>query len=323
MAQDIPPGLVWYPDTRPGISRRRAGLGWSYRAPNGTTIDCPKERARIEAIAIPPAYGDVWISPREDGHLQGTGRDEARRKQYRYHPQFKAFKDATKFDDLVAFGRALPSIRRRVREALQGDPDGREFAIAAALRLMDRASLRVGSPEYTEDRRIYGATTLRGRHVTLGDREIQLRYRGKGGQMVTKRIKDQALQRALQRMDDLPGGALMQWQDAGGDTHRIGPDQVNLWLQDQVESATAKTFRTWNGTVAALEMVLQSDADVTIRAMSQAAAKRLHNTATIARNAYIHPAVIDLAGCVPDVPVPDRPHGLRQPERVLLALLEG
>ncbi|MFL4469169.1 DNA topoisomerase IB [Tateyamaria armeniaca] len=322
-ATHIPDSLIWYADDQPGIRRKRAGRGFSYVAPDGTRIDQRSERARIEALAVPPAYEDVWISPRPNGHLQATGYDARTRKQYRYHPDYSAFRARTKFDDLARFGAHLPVIRRRVHAALTEARGDEEFAIAAALRLMDRASLRVGTPDYATDNQTYGATTLRARHLRLDGNLIRLDYTAKGGQRVRKRFNDRTLMRALEKMDDLPGGALMQYEDANGTLRQLGPEQVNRWLRgitDQ-DGLTAKTFRTWNGSATALDTVLRSETPVTITQMAEAAAKALHNTATIARNSYIHPDVIALAGSDEKLDVPDTPTGLRQSERALLALL--
>ncbi|MEM8579316.1 MAG: DNA topoisomerase IB [Pseudomonadota bacterium] len=310
----MPPGLIYYPDSAPGITRRRAGRGFSYTAPDGSRIERTAERQRIEALAVPPAYEDVWISPKDNGHLQATGRDARTRKQYRYHPDYSAFRAQTKFDDLPRFGAVLPRLRRRIHALLtEGQAGDAEFAIAAALRLMDRASLRVGTPDYAADNGTYGAATLRGRHVRLDGGTIRLDYRAKGGQRVRKQLRDRTLHRALEAMDELPGGALMVWD--GG---QLTPERLNTWLREASgeEGLTAKTFRTWNGSAAALDAVL-GGAD-TIKARAEAAAQVLHNTPTIARNSYIHPAAIDLTA---PPPVPDGPAGLRQAERALLALI--
>jgi len=311
----MPDGLVYYPDSAPGITRRRAGRGFTYTAPDGTRIEQADERKRIAALAVPPAYEDVWICPRRNGHLQATGRDARARKQYRYHPDYSAFRAQTKFDDLPRFGAVLPRLRRRIQAVLTGGQAGdAEFAIAAALRLMDRASLRVGTPDYAEDNGTYGAATLRSRHVRLDGGLIRLDYRAKGGQRVRKQLRDRTLHRALEAMDDLPGGALMVWEDGG----QLTPERVNAWLRaaSDEDGLTAKTFRTWSGSAAALDAVLRG-AD-TIKAKSEAAAQVLHNTPTIARGSYIHPAVIDLQA---PPPVPDGPDGLRQAERALLRLI--
>ncbi|WP_299367074.1 DNA topoisomerase IB [uncultured Tateyamaria sp.] len=322
-ATDIPDGLIWYPDDRPGITRKRAGRGFTYLAPDGTRIDQTAERKRIEALAVPPAYDKVWISPRANGHLLATGYDARTRKQYRYHPDYSAFRARNKFDDLARFGARLPAIRRRVHAALTAARGDEEFAIAAALRLIDRASLRVGTPDYAADNKTYGATTLRGRHLRLDGNVIRLDYRAKGGQRVRKRLNDRTLMRALDKMDDLPGGALMQYHDDAGTLRQLGPEQVNRWLREVTDhdGLTAKTFRTWNGSAAALAAQLASPEPVRITDMAEAAASALHNTPTIARNSYIHPQVIALAGTSQRPKVPDTPTGLRQSERALMALL--
>ena len=318
----IPESLIWYPDNQPGITRRKAGRGWSYHAPDGTRIEQQSERRRIEALAVPPAYENVWISPRRNGHLQATGLDARARKQYRYHSEFSAFRAQTKFDDLARFGAALPRIRRHILSDIARDDLSEPFTVAVALRLIDRASLRVGTPDYAQENKTYGATTLRGRHVQFDDNAVAVSYTGKGGKQVCKNLRDKTLHKALHRLDDLPGGALMQWIGEDGVRRSVGPEHVNAWLRDVIgeDGLTAKTFRTWNGSVAALEVALSSDGPPTITAMAQAAADCLHNTPTIARNSYIHPQVIALHDALPPK-VPDGPTGLRQAERALLALL--
>ncbi|MEL6550674.1 MAG: DNA topoisomerase IB [Pseudomonadota bacterium] len=321
MDATLPASLVWYPDDRPGITRRRAGRGWSYRAPDGTRIEDRRERRRIEALAVPPAYVDVWISPKPNGHLLATGLDARERKQYRYHPDWIEHRARTKFDELARFGAALPALRRRLtRELTEGSPAEPAFAIAACLRLIDRAALRVGTPDYADENETYGATTLRADHVSLGRDGIAVSFPGKGGAQVDKALKDATLQRALEALEDLPGAELMAY-DPGDGPRTIGPDHVNDWLRDATgqDGLTAKTFRTWAGSAAALEVALATP-QPTIKAMAEAAAQRLHNTPTIARTSYIHPDVIALAERDAP-PVPARPHGLRRAERALLALL--
>lgn len=320
-----PGGLVYYPDDRPGISRRRCGRGFSYIAPDGTTIDDRTERQRLAALAVPPAYDQVWISPREDGHLQATGRDTRARKQYRYHPDWTAHRAQAKFDDLVTFGAALPRIRRRIARDLDGEAGDQDYAIAAVLALIDRLSLRVGHPDYAAENGSYGATTLTGRHLRLRDGEVRLRYVAKGGVKVARTLRDRRLNQVLGQLHDLPGATLASWIDDGGNTRAVTSNDINARLSELVESPgiTAKTFRTWNGSVAAMEAAVQADS-ITIKAMAQAASERLANTPTIARNSYIHPRVIalaeDPAGL--DVPVPDIA-GLRKAERQLMGLLGG
>ncbi len=319
----VPENLTYYPDDRPGITRRRAGRGFSYLAPDGTRIEQAAERNRIEAIAVPPAYTDVWITPRQSGHLQATGRDAATRKQYRYHPYWSAFRSAQKFDDLPRFGFALPRIRAAIREGLDEKPGERIFALSAVLALIDRLSLRPGHPEYTEANGSYGATTLRSKHLIASDDGTELRFHAKGGAKVEEVLRDKVLARALHKLDDLPGVPLATWMD-GETARQITPDMVSAHLAGITgeDGLTPKTFRTWNGTVAAMEVALR-DADLTIADMADAASERLNNTPTIARNSYIHPKVIDLAKVdfstrleLADATTPSR---LRQAERAVLA----
>ncbi|WP_227286403.1 DNA topoisomerase IB [Boseongicola sp. H5] len=320
-----PDGLIYYPDDRPGITRRRQGRGFSYRAPDGTTIASRRERARIEALAVPPAYSAVWISPRINGHLQATGRDAAGRKQYRYHVDWTAFRAQCKFNDLPRFGAALPRLRQKIREGLEGEPGSRDFALAAVLGLIDQLSLRPGHVDYAEENGSYGATTLRSRHLNVRKDALSLSFTAKGGAKVRTELTDRRLARALGRLDDLPGAPVATWLD--GETPRaVTPEMLSRHIAELTgeEGLTPKAFRTWNGSVAAMEVALRQP-EPTITAMAEAAAKRLHNTPKIARNSYIHPDVIALS----DSSETDRarlaqartPARLRKAERALLALI--
>jgi DNA topoisomerase-1 len=318
------PDLIYYSDERPGITRRRCGRGWSYRAPDGTTIDDAGERARIEALAVPPAYGGVWICPEPRGHLQATGRDDRDRKQYRYHPDWTEWRAWRKYDGLPAFGHTLPRLRRRVGEVLaEGVAGERDFAVAAVIRLIDRASIRVGSEAYRAENGTEGATTLRRGNLTLDEGGLRLDWTAKGGKRVRRRLSDRRLGRALHDLADLPGAPLFEWVGGGG-RRQVQADEVNEWLREAtgLEDASAKGFRTWNGSVAALEAALDHGEGVTIRAMSEAAAAVLSNTATIARNSYVHPAVIGLSERW-TTPEPSGPSELRVAERRLMGLMEG
>ena len=319
--------LVYYPDSKPGIARFRHGRGFRYIAPDGTSIDDRSERARIKALAVPPAYEDVWICPKTNGHLQATGRDARARKQYRYHPDWRAAQESRKYDDLVAFGSALPQIRRRVRADLAGDIGDQDLAIAAVIALIDKLSLRVGNSSYAKDNATYGATTLQGRHVRLQDDHLRLSYRGKGGKKITRELRESRLMSVLGRLHDLPGAALVTWVDDDDVVHEVTSGQVNARLSEIVgrEGITAKTFRTWAGSEAAFKVAADAE-NPTIKALSEAAADRLGNTPTIARNSYIHPDVIALT----ELDVKDREkllknlpdtRELRIAERGLLRLL--
>lgn len=290
-----PAGLVYHSDDRPGITRRRRGRGFSYHAPDGALIRDPAERRRIEAIAVPPAYRSVWITPEPRGHLQATGRDSRGRKQYLYHPDWQAVRARRKYDGLAAFGRALPALRARIDAGLRAEAGSRELALAAVLALLDRAAIRIGTPDYARDNNSYGATTLLEQHVRFDGDSVTLDFPGKGGATVTRQLRGTRLQRALHKIHDLPGAELISWQANDGTVHAIHSDQVNALLETICgPGATAKTFRTWNGTHAAFS-VADAPGEIGIGDMAEAAARRLGNTATVARNSYIHPDVIGLA----------------------------
>ncbi|PZX11826.1 DNA topoisomerase-1 [Palleronia aestuarii] len=325
--QDVP-NLVYFPDTRPGISRRRAGRGFSYRAPDGTRIENRRERARLDALAVPPAYEQVWICPEADGHLQATGRDARSRKQYRYHEAWTAFRAQKKYGDLARFGAALPRIRRRISEDLGGEAGERRVATAAVLAMIDRLSLRVGNRDYAAENGTYGATTLRPRHVALTPDALTLNYRGKGGLRIKRHLKDRRLAQVLHQLDDLPGATLVTWLDDDGKAHEVTSAEVNEFLAEisGQDGFTAKTFRTWNGSAAAMEAALEEES-LTIKRMADAAAARLGNTPAIARNSYIHPEVIALADWEAEArrdlaAAGSTRRGLRRAERALLHLLD-
>jgi DNA topoisomerase-1 len=320
----VPADLVYYPDSRPGITRVRHGRGFTYRAPDGTTIARGPERRRLEAMAVPPAYENVWLTPKPNGHLLATGYDARSRKQYRYHPDWAKERAQTKYDELADFGRALPVIRRRVARDLEEEPGDRTFALAATLALIDKLALRVGNRSYAEENGSYGAVTLRRRHLRLGEGEMRIAFTSKGGKKVRRRVTDRRLMKALATARDLPGADLITWLDDAGEAHGVTSQGLNEYLAEAAgqEGVTAKVFRTWTGTLAAFRLVQAGEA-VTIKAMSEAAAERLQNTPTIARSSYIHPAVIDLAGLEnPKLPPPERLPGLAAGEGALLAFLD-
>ncbi|ETX28997.1 DNA topoisomerase IB [Roseivivax isoporae] len=287
--------LLYYPDDRPGITRRRRGRGFSYYAPGGALIRDADERARIDSLAVPPAYADVWISPKPHGHLQATGRDARGRKQYRYHADWLAQRDRRKFEGLAAFGRTLPRIRARIARGLAAEAGSRDLALSAVLALIDRSAIRIGAPGYVRENDSYGATTLRDEHVSFDENGVEIAFPGKRGTPVTCRLRGRRLERALQQVHDLPGGDLMSWQDDDGAVHTVRSEEVNALLHDCCgEDMTAKTFRTWNGTLAAFAEAMRPG-PLRIADMTGAAAARLHNTPAIARKSYVHPAVIALA----------------------------
>ena len=304
--------LVYFPDDRPGISRRRRGRGFSYYLPDGTLIRDAVERARINAIAVPPAYEAVWITPEALGHLQATGRDAKGRKQYRYHPDWAAERAQHKYDGLAAFGRTLPRLRARIATGLCAPKGSRDLALAAVLALLDRASLRIGNEEYARENGSYGATTLLSRHIHFDSSGVALNFPGKRGTKVSCHLHGKRLQRALHQIQDLPGADLITWTDEDGAPHVVRSDEINTALAEICgEGTSAKTFRTWNGTHAAFAVAVQEE-KLRIADMAEAAAERLQNTPAIARSSYIHPRVIALAD-LPDIERKTRLQTLRLP----------
>lgn len=325
-----PPGLVYVSDADPGIRRRRRGTGFGYTGPDGRPV-AAAQRARIAALGIPPAYADVWICADPAGHLQATGIDQAGRKQYRYHPDWSDWRARAKYDGLAAFGAALARFRARVARDLTGEAGDLDFSLAAIALLLDRLHLRVGNAAHTARSRSYGATTLLRRHLTLGDGELRLRFRAKGGKLVDHRLRDKRLHRIFEAIDDLPGKNLFGWVDEAGVLHAIGSQHVNAYLAARtgVDGVTAKTFRTWAGTLAAFAAARATPGRLSVRTMAEAAAQRLHNTPAISRSAYIHPAVLELATLDPEARAerlalaPVGSARLLADERRLLALLQS
>ncbi len=294
-------GLRYVTDADPGIARRRAGRGFTYVAPDGARV---KDRARLDwmrSLAIPPAWTDVWICTSRLGHLQATGRDARGRKQYRYHPDWGAQRDTVKYDRLIAFGHALPRIRRRVARDLRRTGLPRERVLAAVVRLLEKTGVRVGNEEYARDNKSYGLTTLRGRHARVGSKRIRFRFRGKGGKAGEVEISDARLARVVSRCQDLPGQDLFGYVDEAGEVCSIGSGDVNDYIREiSGHEFTAKDFRTWAGTVLAaraLAGVEPSDSvagakrDV-VRAIERVA-EWLGNTPAVSRKSYVHPSVIE------------------------------
>ncbi len=289
------PSLVYSSDEEPGISRVRRGRGFQYFLPDRSPLKCKVELARIKALGIPPAYTDVWICPKANGHIQATGFDAATRKQYRYHDDWRLYRDQQKFDQLAEFATRLPQIRRKVNELLKAerkaDVRSKDVAIAALVRLIDRTAIRVGGTS----RMSKGATTLDGGNVRYEEDRLRLRYRAKGGKQVSCSLRDTRLQKILEQIDDLPGKRLFQYVGRDGAVHPLDSGDVNDWLKQVsgMESLSAKMFRTWHGSVAALDAIAAEE-NPTIKQACEAAAATLRNTPAICRKSYVHPAVFDL-----------------------------
>ncbi|MFL5778658.1 MAG: DNA topoisomerase IB [Chloroflexota bacterium] len=294
-------GLRYTTDQDPGIARRHAGRGFSYRAPDGSLIRDRKVLARIRALAIPPAWTDVWICPTEDGHVQATGRDARGRKQHRYHPRFRDRRETTKFDRMIAFARALPAIRERCDRDLARSGLPREKVLAAVVRLLELTLIRVGNDEYARLNQSFGLTTLRDRHARIQGATIRFRFRGKAGKLHEVGLRDRRLAAVVRSCQELPGQELFQYVDDHGEVQDIASDDVNAYLREIAgDDFSAKDFRTWAGTVLAyraLRALRPADTERGVRknvveAIRQTAG-HLGNTPAVCRRSYVHPAVLD------------------------------
>jgi len=300
-------GLVYVSDETPGIARQRAGDGFAYRDPGGRAVRDQATLDRIRMLAIPPAYTDVWICTKASGHLQATGRDARKRKQYRYHPQWSHARGGGKFERIVAFGEALPRLRRHLRRdlALPGFPRQKVLAIVVAV-LAD-TMIRVGNHEYARSNKSFGLTTLHNRHVAFvqGGR-ARFRFRGKSGLEHDIVLDDARLTRLVKHCQQLPGQSLFQYVDDDGNVQPVDSGQVNDYLRDAMDDAfTAKDFRTWGGTLTAFRVfagtTLPYKADGSApseralaglqNAVLKEVAQALGNTPAVCRKSYIHPAV--------------------------------
>ena len=317
-------GLRWTTDARPGIARRRAGRGFWYRAVDGTTIRDKAVIARIRALAIPPAWTDVWICTDPRGHLQATGRDARGRKQHRYHAAYREQRDNEKFDRMIGFADLLPTIRERVDADLARHGLPRDKVLAAVVRLLELTLIRVGNEEYARLNKSFGLTTLRDRHANIVGSRIRFRFTAKGGKAQEVTLRDRRLARVVARCQELPGQDLLQYEDEDGEVRDVRSEDVNDYLRDAAGGAdvTAKDFRTWAGTVLtyrALRALQPSETDhearrnvvEAIRQTSEA----LGNTPAVARKSYVHPAVLQayLDGGIGDALVQAARSGPRPP----------
>jgi DNA topoisomerase-1 len=332
-------GLRYVSDATPGVTRRRAGEAFSYRGPDGRPLKDRAELARIRALAIPPAWTDVWICTHDKGHLQATGRDARGRKQYRYHPDWRTTRDDAKFDRMLAFARALPRIRARVAEDQAKRGLSRDKVLATVVRLLEITLIRVGNQEYARENRSYGLTTLRDRHVDFDGAKVTFEYRGKGGKLHRISLRDRRLARIVRSCQELPGQHLFQYIDESGERQSVDSADVNAYLQEiSGEPFTAKDFRTWAGSVLAslalsefegFDTKAAAKRNVT-QAIEQVAAQ-LGNTPAVCRKSYIHPEIVEcyldgsllelLKERVEDALREDLP-GLRSEEAAVLGLLQ-
>jgi DNA topoisomerase I len=294
-------GLVYVSDEEPGIRRRRAGKGFTFRNPDGSPVRDVATLQRIRSLAIPPAYTDVWICPDPDGHLQATGRDARGRKQYRYHPRWREVRDGTKFKRMIEFGRALPIIRDRVAHDMARRGLPREKVLATIVNLLENTLIRIGNTSYSRDNDSYGLTTLQDEHVEIGNGGLRFEFKGKSGKTWRLKLRDRRVARIVKSCQDLPGQHLFQYLDDDGERHGVTSQDVNDYLREITgRDFTAKDFRTWAGTVLAAMALQEFEAFDTkaaakrnLKSAIDRVAARLGNTPTICRKCYVHPDVLD------------------------------
>ena len=294
-------GLRYVSDTTPGIRRRRAGRGFHYTGPDGATIRDRETLKRIRALAIPPAWTDVWICPLPNGHIQASGRDARGRKQYRYHARWREVRDETKYSRTIAFARALPKLRERVEQDLARRGLPREKVLATIVKLLETTFIRVGNEEYARANRSYGLTTMRDRHARIDGTQVKFRFRGKSGKEYQVGVRDRRVAAVVKRSQELPGQHLFQYVDEDGVRRTIDSDDVNEYIREATgEDFTAKDFRTWAGTLLAATALKAAESvdsqaaakRVVVKAI-EGVARKLGNTPAVCRRCYVHPAIIE------------------------------
>src|SRR5581483_5317028 len=294
-------GLRYVSGAGPCIRRVRCGKSFRYLGPDGRPLRDAKHLERIRSLAIPPAWTDVWICPSPRGHLQAYGWDARGRKQYRYHPHYRATRDQAKFSRMIAFGTVLALIRRRVREYLKLRGLPKEKVLATVVRLLETTFIRVGNDEYARDNESFGLTTMRNRHVKIAGATLRFRFRGKSGLEHTIELTDERLARVVRQCQELPGYELFEYVNEAGQVCRIDSADVNRYIRDICgQDFTAKDFRTWAGTVLAARELYAAgppknvtETKRTIVGAVKSVARKLGNRPATARKYYIHPAIPD------------------------------
>ncbi len=294
-------GLRYVTDARPGIRRERTEEGFDYFTAAGKRIEDERTLGRIQALGIPPAWTRVWICPQANGHIQATGRDAKGRKQYRYHERWRAVRDRTKYDRMLAFGEALPTLRARVEEDLRAPVLSRQRILATTLRLLETTLIRVGNEAYARQNGSFGLTTLHNEHVDVSGATVRFHFRGKSGKEWEVSVRDRRLAQVIRRCQELPGQELFEYRGSDGELHAVSSCDVNAYIRELTGmDFSAKDFRTWAGTVRAFCALadstdVQSEREAKHRVVEviKEAAHRLGNTPAVCRRCYVHPAVLD------------------------------
>jgi DNA topoisomerase-1 len=326
--------LRYVSDEMPGIRREKHGAHFAYFAQDGSKIDDEKELARIKALAVPPAYSDVWICPLPNGHIQATARDARGRKQYRYHKRWRETRDENKYDRMLTFAQNLPKMRKRIESdlALPGLP--REKVLATIVQLLETTAIRVGNDEYAKDNNSFGLTTLRNKHAKVEGSNVRFSFRGKSGVRQALDLRDRRLAKIIRQCQDLPGQQLFEYLEDDGASRAIDSSDVNEYIRDiSGEDFSAKDFRTWVGTVTCAMLLAsdsvdadtQTDRKQRVVAVIKDVAKRLGNTPAICRKCYVHPAIVEAyleAGTLAPARAPRSREGFTDEDLFVLALLQ-
>jgi DNA topoisomerase-1 len=310
-------GLRYVTDAAPGIKRQRRGRGFTYIAADGSVIRDKAELERIRKLVIPPRWTNVWICPNPAGHLQVTARDARGRKQYRYHPRYRAVRDETKFGRMIAFSEILPLIRERVERDVTLPELSRDKVLATVVWLLERTLIRVGNDEYARDNGSFGLTTLRRKHVTVSGAKLRFEFRGKSGVPHSVAVTDRRIAHIVQRCQELPGQELFQYLDDDGRRQSVDAGDINEYLRRITgRQVTAKDFRTWAGTTLAAAALRElggftseKQAKAKIVAAIDQISQRLGNTRAVCRKYYVHPVILD--AYMEGITIPPTPSDVR------------
>jgi DNA topoisomerase-1 len=320
--------ITYCDDSKPGITRRKVRGGWGYWDAEGARITDRDEIDRLNAVGLPPAYRDAWFCPSANGHIQAVGWDEKGRKQYRYHTGFREAQEAAKYERCAEFGHALPALRKAVAADLRARGLTKRRAVAAVVRLLDTAHVRVGNEAYVQANQSFGATTLRKRHAALSGRTLKLEYKAKSGKIRRLTITDGSLRGFVKKCQDLPGQHLFGWLDEAGVAHPVTSSDVNDYIRAATGGDfTAKHFRTWAASVVAFDALARAEQDLSLKAMLAPVVEKLGNTPAIARKSYVHPLLIALvktgqSAFRTTLRLPRSTRWLTRSERGLIAFLE-
>ena len=298
-------------DSEPGYTRQKKGQAWAY-FDGDTRVTDRDEIDRLNALALPPAYTDAWFCKSVNGHIQATGKDARGRKQYRYHADYRAKQDASKYAGCLEFGEALPNIRKRVDQDIKRRKLGRDQVLAAVVRLLDTEHMRIGNEQYARANKSFGLSTLRTRHVRKKNGRVKIRYTGKHGIVHEASITDAGLKRIVGKCQELPGQMLFQYLTDNGEPCPISSSDVNDYIRESSGADfTAKHFRTWGASVIAFEQLLAKDEAkrMSVKTMIEPVAEALGNTVTMSRKSYVHPSLIDALKEDPEDPL----HGMKRP----------